>query len=141
MFDEVMAAAPVIGGHRGTLDEGLAANALAEVFAHVAEHAHLYRALVGDGGSARVINHMHDRLAISIHVNLSGAGDGRGTHADDPSEIPHDPVAAFLAGALLGNILDWLRRGCPGTAGQMSAAIWPLLHGAATAAGAVPAAL
>ncbi|MGP4102148.1 hypothetical protein [Nonomuraea sp. KM90] len=68
------------------------------------------------------------------------AGDDRRGHADDPSEIPHDPVAAFLAGAPLGSVLGRLRRGCPGAARRMRAAIRPLLPGAATAAGAVPAA-
>jgi hypothetical protein len=64
-----------------------------------------------------------------------GEGDQR-THAGDPPEIPQDSQAAFFAGALLGIVLDWLRRGCPGSARQMSAAIWPLL--AASAAELVP---
>lgn len=123
MFDELMAAAPVIGPRLEPADERLAATALAAVFSHVAEHARLYRALVGDGGSARVVNHMHQRLTASIHVNLARAG-GERSHADDS-------MAVFLAGALLGVILDWLRHGCPGTAAQRSSAIWPLLHGAA----------
>ncbi|WP_031479768.1 TetR-like C-terminal domain-containing protein [Streptomyces bicolor] len=33
----------------------------------------------------------------------------------DPSGIPHDVPAAFVAGALIGVATDWLRRGCPGT--------------------------
>lgn len=135
MFDELIAAAPVIGRHSGPADLRLAATALASVFAHVAEHARLYRALVGDGGSARVINHMHQRLAVSIHRNLDRTEGERG----DVPQTAHTPVAIFAAGALLGVIMDWLRRGCPGTARQMSAAIFPLLYGAASAA--EPAAL
>lgn len=108
------------------------------MFSHVAEHARLYRALVGDGGSGRVINHMHRRLTIAIHVNLGSAESARRGHADDPSQVPHDPEAAFLAGALVGVILEWLRRGCPGTAQQMSVRIWPLLTGAASAAEFLP---
>lgn len=78
-----------------------------------------------------MIDHLHQRIAIAVHVNFTGAGSG--THADDPSEIPHDPVAAFIAGALLGTIVDWLRHGCPGTSRQIGAAIWPQLLAVAPA--------
>ncbi|MFC5746353.1 TetR/AcrR family transcriptional regulator [Actinomadura rugatobispora] len=138
LFDELIAAAPVVGRSYRPGGEDFAAGALTAVFAHVAEHARLYRALVGDGGSARVINRMHQRLAIAIHVNFTGAEDGRRTHVDDPLEIPHDSDAAFLAGALLGTILDWLRRGCPGGADEMSAAVWPLLRAVGEADGGGP---
>ncbi|MDH6214889.1 TetR-like C-terminal domain-containing protein [Streptomyces pseudovenezuelae] len=40
------------------------------------------------------------------------------------AETPHDPVAAFLAGAVLGTVIDWLRRDCPGTPEEIGAAIW-----------------
>ncbi|GAA0959983.1 TetR/AcrR family transcriptional regulator [Actinocorallia libanotica] len=130
MFDELIAAAPVIGGRYGIEEPGPAADALTDVFAHVAEHARLYGALLGDGGSAHVIDHMHQRLTASVRTNLVRGG---GTAAASP-----DTAAVVLAGALVGAVLDRLRRGCPGTARQMSAAVIPLLHGAALAAGAPP---
>jgi AcrR family transcriptional regulator len=98
---------------------------LARLYAHVAEHAPLYRALLGDHGNARVINHLLGRLIAAAHVGRAraagaGGGDGRG-------ENPHDPLAAFVAGAVLGSIVDWVGRGCPGTPEEMSAAVWPHL--------------
>ncbi|WP_262379231.1 TetR/AcrR family transcriptional regulator [Nonomuraea sp. PA05] len=139
LFDELITAAPVLGGRpqaTGDEEEERAAAALTAIFTHVAGHARLYRALAGDHGSAHVMNHMQDRLAIAIHVNFHrDRHDDSRTHADDPSAIAHSPEAAFFAGALLGAVLDWLRRGCPCPPAQMSAAIWPLLRGAA---GAVP---
>lgn len=135
LFDRLIAAAPVVGARHGDTDDNQAVSALASLFAHVADHANLYRALVGDGGSAHVVNHIHQRLTIATHVNLTHPENSQDeTHEADPTEIPQDYPAAFLSGALLGTILDWLRRDCPGTPQEMSAAIWPLLQAAATAA-------
>ncbi|MEW2359647.1 TetR-like C-terminal domain-containing protein [Spirillospora sp. NPDC029432] len=125
MFDELIAAAPVLlpaddpAGQRRGLDE------LAAVFAHIAAHADLYRALLGPGGSAQVIDHLHRRLTIAVHVNLTRPGTG--THAEDPDSAPHDPAASYLAGALLGTAADWLRHGCPGTPRQLVDTLWARL--------------
>jgi AcrR family transcriptional regulator len=130
MFDELIAATPMFGMH---LDRPTG-NPLPALFSHVAEHAHIYRTLLGPDGSARVINHLHQRIAIAAHVNRGLTGTGPPTHADDPAEIPHDPEAAFIAGAVLGTVIDWLRRDCPGTPDQLADAIWPqlLMAGSAT---------
>ncbi|WP_116101818.1 TetR/AcrR family transcriptional regulator [Amycolatopsis thermalba] len=125
MFDELVAAAHVLLPN----EDPAPIAALARIFEHVAAHARLYGALLA--GSARVINHLHHRLAIAIHVHLTGTG--APTHADDPAEIPHDPAAALLADALLGTVMDWLRRGCPGTAEGIAAEIWPHLVAAGSA--------
>ncbi|GHF40668.1 AcrR family transcriptional regulator [Amycolatopsis bartoniae] len=127
LFDELIAAAHVLLPQQAADPAG----ALARVFGHVAAHARLYRALLDADGSARVINHLHQRIAIAIHVHLAGTDSP--THADDPAEIPHDPPAALLAGALLGTIMDWLRRGCPGSPEDLAARIWPHLVGAGSA--------
>ncbi|WP_435159465.1 TetR/AcrR family transcriptional regulator [Amycolatopsis sacchari] len=127
LFDELIDAAHVVVPQEAAAPGG----ALARVFRHVADHERLYRALLDADGSARVINHLHQRLAIAIHVHLSGTGSP--THADDPADIPHDPVAALLAGALLGTITDWLRHGCPGTPEGIAARIWPHLVAAGSA--------
>ncbi|GAA3204256.1 TetR-like C-terminal domain-containing protein [Actinocorallia longicatena] len=130
LFDELIAAAPHVGGTPGATDQVLGTGALADVFAHVAANARLYGAILGEGGSAEVINHVHRRLAVAVHANLRGAP---GDRSRDPLDVPDDPLSVVLAGALLGAILDWLRRGCPGTAAEASAALWPILYGAAAA--------
>ena len=134
LFDQLIDATPVTVGRAGRADEEHALEGLSALFSHIAEHARLYRALVGDGGSARVVNHMHQRLTVATHVNLRHAKAPAVTHTADPLEIPHDVEAALFAGALLGAILDWLHRGCPGTAQEMSMAVWPLIRGAGTPA-------
>ncbi|MGW2054435.1 TetR/AcrR family transcriptional regulator [Streptomyces sp. NPDC001840] len=135
MFDGLVAATPA--GPRDLPRDGRSPdNPLAGVFAHVAEHAALYRAVLGRDGSARVINHLLQRVAIAVHVSRGPAEALPSTHADDPEAIPHDPAAAFVAGALLGTVLDWLHHGCPGTPEQIGAALWPqLLAGAEAATG------
>lgn len=112
-FDELIAAAPVLLPTGDADEQRRGRGELAAVFAHIAAHADLYRAVLGSDGSARVINHLHRRLTIAIHVNLTRPA--RGTHADDPETVPHDPAASYLAGALLGTAADWLRHNCPGT--------------------------
>lgn len=112
-FDELIAAAPVLLPTDDPDEQRRGRGELAAVFAHIAAHADLYRAVLGPDGSARVINHLHRRLTIAIHVNLTRPGTG--THADDPDAIPHDPAASYLAGALLGTAADWLHNNCPGT--------------------------
>ncbi len=134
MFDELVAATPMFGLYLTPRGRS-ADNPLPQLFSHVAEHAHLYRILLGPDGSARVINHLLQRIAIAAHVNRSLAATSPPTHADDPDQIPHDPEAAFVAGAVLGTVVDWLRRGCPGTPEQMGAAVWPLLIGVASVTG------
>jgi AcrR family transcriptional regulator len=130
-FDELIAATPVIALDRETTGDDIRRGheALVEVLAHVAARADLYQALLGGEGSARVINHLHQRIVVAIHVDI--AGSGADTHADDPSEVPHNPAAALLAGALLGTIMEWLRHGCPGTPEQLALTIRSQLAAAA----------
>nr|WP_242619056.1 TetR/AcrR family transcriptional regulator [Actinomadura fibrosa] len=122
-FDELIAATPVLLPVSGEAERRRGRAELAAVFAHIAERAGLYRALLGPDGSARVIDHLHQRLTIAVHVNLTRPGDG-GTHAGDPAAVPHDPAAAALAGALLGAATDWLRRGCPTTPDRLADSLW-----------------
>jgi AcrR family transcriptional regulator len=124
-FDELVAAAPLSSSDSAT-DSQRAQRSLAKLFAHVAEHAHLYRTLLGTDGSARVINHLLQRITAGAHIRRGPAGTA-------PSEHPHDPVAAFAAGAVLGSVIEWLRHGCPGTPKQMAAAISPNLIAAVSA--------
>ncbi|MEQ4721065.1 TetR-like C-terminal domain-containing protein [Nonomuraea sp. B19D2] len=102
---------------------------LTAFFAHFAEHAGLYRSLLGPTGSARVIEHV--RLRTTAAARSSGqlpATDDAPPDTADPSGIPHDVAAAFVAGALIGVATDWLQRGCPGTPTEMTILTKPLLR-------------
>ncbi|WP_108494462.1 TetR/AcrR family transcriptional regulator [Promicromonospora sp. AC04] len=134
VFDELVAATPMFGPD--VLPHGeIVQNPLTQLFGHVAEHADLYRTLLGPDGSAKVINHLLQRIAIAAHANRELSQAGPPTHAYDPADIPLDPEAAFIAGAMLGTVGDWLRHGCPGTPEQMAAVVWPRLLGAAMVTG------
>jgi AcrR family transcriptional regulator len=120
LFDELVASAPLSDSDSAPPTERTGSS-LAELFAHVAEHAHLYRTLLGANGSAKVINYLLERITTGAHTRR-GPGTGE-----------HDPAAAFIAGAVLGSVIDWLRHGCPGTPEQMSAAVTPHLIAAVSA--------
>jgi len=102
--------------------------ALTAFFAHFAEHAGLYRSLLGPAGSARVIEHVRRRTTAAAHYSgrLAPAGDTPPQTAGSPG-FPLDVPAAFVAGALLGVAADWLQRGCPRTPLEMTILTKPLL--------------
>jgi AcrR family transcriptional regulator len=110
-------------------------------FANLAEHAGLYRSLLGPQGSARVIDHVRRRITAAIHTAAdryhptTGDGDTPSGCATVSIDNAHDVTAAFTAGALNGVATEWLLRGCPRTPAAMAALTWPLLagnHGADT---------
>ncbi|MFI7128522.1 TetR-like C-terminal domain-containing protein [Nonomuraea sp. NPDC050153] len=127
MFDGLVAAAPKLGRYVVAQSDPPAETT--RLFAHVAEHARLYRSLLGPDGSARLHDHLRHRMTVAIHVSgqHTSPDDGSPTHADDPADIPHDVPAAFIAGALLSVAADWVRRGCPGTPEELAATVWPLM--------------
>src|SRR5262245_18299968 len=91
--------------------------ALTGFFAHFAEHAGLYRSLLGPTGSARVIEHVRRRTTAAAHYS-GRLAPADGTPPPDTAgspDFPLDVPAAFVAGALLGVAADWLQRGCPPT--------------------------
>ncbi|WP_235029089.1 TetR-like C-terminal domain-containing protein [Streptomyces sp. 3213.3] len=120
-YDELVAVAPIPHGQPAP-DGGPLPNPMPTLFTHVAAHAPLYRALLCDEGGAGMINHLLHRITLAARISRGLGGAGEGTAADD---IPHDPVSAFLAGAVLGTIIDWLRRDCPGAPEEIGDAIWP----------------
>lgn len=128
MFDQLVAAASALSD--AGRSEGAAPPPLVVMFAHVAEHRALYQALLGPDGSARVINHLLQRMTESVRPRLRDAAESA-----DPEGGTADSAAAFISGALLGAIADWLRRGCPGTPDSLSTAILPQLTAAARQAG------
>ncbi|WP_436763612.1 TetR/AcrR family transcriptional regulator [Streptosporangium sp. V21-05] len=117
-----------------------ATQSLEAFFASLAEHAGLFRTLLGPQGSARVVDHIRRRIAATVHDRLQqiAAGDLAGYSGPPPGipreipppgsshDIPHDVPAAFTAGALIGVASDWLQRGCPRPPAEMAALTWPL---------------
>ncbi|MBE9373611.1 TetR/AcrR family transcriptional regulator [Saccharopolyspora sp. HNM0983] len=123
MFDQLISGVRELSAGGGPSAD-VAHAALTGVFRHVAEHARLYTALLGDDGSARVMNYLLTRMTTSTRAGLAERG-GTGDSAA--------PVPPFIAGALLATIIDWLRGGCPGSPEELSTAIWPHLLAAASA--------
>ncbi|MCK2214815.1 TetR/AcrR family transcriptional regulator [Actinomadura sp. ATCC 31491] len=125
MIDGLIRSLPSPGP--GSADpEREATRSLEAFFASLAEHAGLYRSLLGPQGSARVADHIRRRLTAAVHNRVRQANDG--TAPADPLDIPHDVQAAFTAGAIFGVAADWLQRECPEPPARMAALTWPLFH-------------
>ncbi|MEV4364669.1 TetR/AcrR family transcriptional regulator C-terminal domain-containing protein [Nonomuraea sp. NPDC049625] len=99
---------------------------LVAFFEILGEHAGLFRSLLGNQGSPRVIGHVRSRITTTVHVAVRRKA-GAAPDSVSSADIPHDVPAAFIAGALLGVATDWLERGCPRTPAEMAALTWPLL--------------
>ncbi|MFC4121744.1 TetR/AcrR family transcriptional regulator [Nonomuraea zeae] len=120
MIDDLVEAIPDPG--RGDTS----ADTLLTFFAHLAEHAGLYRSVLGPQGSARVIDHVRRRATAAGYAGARRTAAGASL-TDDTARIPHDVPAAFTAGALIGVATDWLLHGCPCTPAEMAAQTRPLL--------------
>ncbi|OBG18770.1 TetR family transcriptional regulator [Mycobacterium sp. 852002-51057_SCH5723018] len=129
MIDALMASLPNPDDVLRDADGGT--EVLRNFFAHFAEHANLYRSLLGSEGSARIIDHLRRRAIAALHHSaLPGdTCDGVAVTAGD-AETPHDVFAAFSAGAFFGVAIDWVQRDCPGTPAEMAALTWPLFAAA-----------
>lgn len=105
--------------------------ALRAFFADLAEHAGLYRSLLGPQGSARVIDHVRRRITTAAYIAMRRAATTGASpaHSTSSTDIPHNVPAAFTAGALISVAADWLQRGCPRTPAEMAILTWPLLSG------------
>jgi len=103
--------------------------ALTGFFTHFAEHAGLYRSLLGPTGSARVIEHVRRRTTAAAHYSgrLAPTNDTPPPDTAGSPDFPLDVPAAFVAGALIGVATDWLQRGCPRTPLEMTILTKPLL--------------
>jgi AcrR family transcriptional regulator len=119
IIDDLIESLPVLGPDSATQDE---TQSLRAFFTNLAEHAGLYRSLLGPKGSARVIDHILRRTTTAVHIAVRRAA------GDIPQDsTPHDVPAAFTAGALISVAIDWLQRDCPRTPAEMAALTWPLL--------------
>lgn len=122
MFDQLISAVRELSASEEP-DADVAHAALTRVFRHVATQSRLYTSLLGEDGSARVMNYLLGRMTDSTRAGLSERGTG--DHATAP-------VASLIAGALLATIIDWLRNSCPTSPEELSSAIWPHLRAAAS---------
>jgi AcrR family transcriptional regulator len=104
--------------------------AVTAFFTHFAEHAGLYRSLLGPAGSARVIEHVRQRTTATARLSpmLPATGDTPKRARTDPPDHTRDVPAAFVASALLGVATDWLQRGCPQTPRELTILTEPLLR-------------
>ncbi|MCG5216391.1 TetR/AcrR family transcriptional regulator [Streptosporangium sp. KLBMP 9127] len=128
MIDNLIESLPSPGpGSANPAQEGT--RSLTDFFASLAQHAGLYRSLLGPQGSARVADHIRSRLTVAVYdrVRQATVGGDLPERTGSPLDIPHDVPAAFTAGALIGVAADWLQRECPQTPDQMAALTWPLL--------------
>jgi AcrR family transcriptional regulator len=96
-------------------------------FTHLADHAGLYRSLLGPGGSARVIDHILSRTTAAIHRGRYPAEDAPPAGTGSTTEVPHDVPAGFAAGGLIGVAVDWLHRGRPQTPAEIATLTYPLI--------------
>lgn len=134
VFDQLVAGQPMLDPAVAGVEKP-PTNPLVPVFEHFEEHARLYRALLGPDGSARVINHLLHRMLAGAYANLRDGAVGASTHANDPAAVPSDADSAFIAGALLGVVVDWLRHEKRDTPEELAAAVWPGLLAAASVGG------
>ncbi|KAB8194062.1 TetR family transcriptional regulator [Nonomuraea phyllanthi] len=124
MIDDLIEAIP----DPGTCDGAhAAADSLLAFFAHLDEHAGLYRGVLGPQGSARVVDHVRRRATVAAYVGARRAATGHEAPTDYTAPVPHDVPAAFTAGALIGVATDWLQHGCPSSPAEMAALTRPLL--------------
>jgi AcrR family transcriptional regulator len=84
------------------------------VFAHVAEHAALYRVLLGENGLGYVINRVIDYIAKFSEFQMRTGL--------DPSELqaPIEIMARHIAGSLYALVTWWLINDMPYTPRQMA---------------------
>jgi AcrR family transcriptional regulator len=129
MIDDLMTSLP---DPREVLSEGGHApeEVLRGLFTGFAEHANLYRSLLGPNGSARVIDHIRRRAVADLTLDNEKVAGGLGT--------PRDVFAAFAAGALFGVALDWLERDLPRAPAEIATLTWPLFAAVYQADGLPP---
>ena len=98
-------------------------------FVNLANHAGLYRRLLGPGGSARVIDHILRRTTTAFYLRACSATTDHAPSARTSSstDIRHHVPAVFAAGGVIGVATDWLQRGCPQTPTEMATLTRPLL--------------
>ncbi|MFE9246549.1 TetR/AcrR family transcriptional regulator [Nocardiopsis sp. NPDC006938] len=95
---------------------------LEALFAHVAEHAVLYRRMFSERGSARFTHRLRDRITEVLAERFS-----EGARPPGFDDVPTDLHAAHLGGALVGVIAHAARGGR--APADTALAAWRLLRG------------
>ena len=124
MIDDLVASLPHQDDVLSDPDGGT--EVLRNFFANFAEHANLYRSLLGSRGSARIIDHIRRRAIAALHRSALRGDTCEAAVTAGDAETPHDVFAAFSGGAFFGVAIDWVQRECPGTPAEMAALTWPL---------------
>ncbi|MFI7274064.1 TetR/AcrR family transcriptional regulator [Streptomyces sp. NPDC049879] len=96
---------------------------LAELFQHVADHAPLYRRMLGAHGSALFSARLRERLTAEL-----GASFRQGRRPPGYGDVPVDTHAAYLAGALTGVIATWITDTTPAPPPETALAFWRLFR-------------
>lgn len=95
---------------------------LEELFAHVADHAVLYRRMFSERGGARLSNRLRDRITEVLTARFA-----EGARPSGYDDVPAAFHAAYLAGALVGAIAH--AAAGAGSPGDDALATWRLLRG------------
>jgi AcrR family transcriptional regulator len=91
------------------------AEVLRALFEHAAGQRGLYRAVIGERGSAAVLRDLREQLAGLLREHLEQAAARRGV----PPVVPPEVTVQVLVGALLGALTWWLDADSGYTAEQM----------------------
>lgn len=96
---------------------------LRELFTHVADHASVYQRMLGPQGSALFTTRMRERVTAELTESFRN---GRRPPGDD--DVPAGVHAAYLAGALLGVLADWITCDDAVPAEDRALAFWRLFR-------------
>ena len=98
-------------------------SAVAAYFTHIADHAELYRRVLGDHGSAVATARLRQRVERIVSDEIQ-----RSDSADFP-DLPLDVVAAGITGSVLGIIGAWLGRDPLPSPDTAAAWVWGVILG------------
>jgi AcrR family transcriptional regulator len=83
---------------------------LGVVFEHAYRHQAVYQAICGRAGETAGTRHLHRLILDELRAHLTPAG----------LRLPVDVVVEYLAGALLGVLVWWVRQGFPQPPAEIS---------------------
>lgn len=96
---------------------------VAAYFAHIADHADLYRRVLGDHGSAVATARLRERVERIVRDEI------RRSDSVDFPDLPLDVVAAGITGSVLGIIRAWLTRDPLPSPDTVAAWVWGVILG------------
>jgi AcrR family transcriptional regulator len=82
------------------------------LFEHAARNRQVYQAICGRSGETAGTRHLHRLILDELRAHLTPAG----------LRLPVEVVVEYLAGALLGVLVWWVRQGFPGSAAEIARA-------------------